>query len=63
MLKRNVKQGDEILCRCPRCIPDRFDEKQWASISSDFDGDLSGGKRLRAMKLANGDEPDATFRP
>jgi hypothetical protein len=43
--------------------PDRFDEKQWGSISSDFDGDLSGGKRLRAMKLANGDEPDATFRP
>jgi len=43
--------------------PDRFDEKQWESIASDFDGDLSGGKRLRAMKLANGDEPDFTFRP
>ena len=43
--------------------PDRFEEKQWESIASDFDGDLTGGKRLRAMKLANGDEPDFTFRP
>ena len=43
--------------------PDRFTETQWGSISTDFDGDLTGGKRLRAMKLANGDEPDVTFRP
>jgi hypothetical protein len=42
--------------------PDRFNETQWASIASDFDGDLSGSKRLRAMKLTNGDEPDVTFR-
>ena len=42
--------------------PDRFNETQWTSIASDFDGDLSGAKRLRAMKLANGDEPDVTFR-
>jgi hypothetical protein len=42
--------------------PDRFDEKQWGSIASDFDGDLAGSKRLRALKLANGDEPDTTFR-
>lgn len=42
--------------------PDRFDEKQWTSIASDFDGDLAGSKRLRAMKLTNGDEPDVTFR-
>jgi len=42
--------------------PDRFNETQWASIASDFDGDLAGGKRLRALKLANGDEPDVTFR-
>jgi|SRR5436190_6703900 len=42
--------------------PDRFNEKQWESIASDFDGDLAGGKRLRATKLANGDEPDVTFR-
>ena len=42
--------------------PDRFTEAQWESIASDFDGDLSGSKRLRAMKLANGDEPDVTFR-
>jgi hypothetical protein len=42
--------------------PDRFNETQWTSIASDFDGDLAGGKRLRAMKLTNGDEPDVTFR-
>jgi hypothetical protein len=42
--------------------PDRFNETQWASIASDFDADLAGGKRLRAMKLTNGDEPDVTFR-
>lgn len=42
--------------------PDRFTEAQWTSIITDFDGDLSGSKRLRAMKLTNGDEPDATFR-
>jgi hypothetical protein len=42
--------------------PDRFNETQWASIASDFDGDLAGSKRLRAAKLANGDEPDVTFR-
>ena len=42
--------------------PDRFNETQWGSIASDFDGDLAGSKRLRAMKLTNGDEPDVTFR-
>jgi hypothetical protein len=43
--------------------PDRFKEEQWTSIVSDIDGDLGGAKRLRATKLANGDEPDFTFRP
>src|SRR5262245_55361910 len=42
--------------------PDRFNETQWNSIASDFDGDLAGSKRLRATKLTNGDEPDITFR-
>ena len=42
--------------------PDRFNETQWNSIANDFDGDLTGSKRLRAMKLTNGDEPDVTFR-
>ena len=42
--------------------PDRFNETQWTSIATDFDGDLAGSKRLRAMKLTNGDEPDVTFR-
>src|SRR5262245_10283025 len=42
--------------------PDRFTETQWTSITTDFDGDLSGSKRLRGMKLTNGDEPDITFR-
>ena len=42
--------------------PDRFSEAQWGSIVGDFDGDLASGKRLRAVKLANGDEPDFSFR-
>ena len=42
--------------------PDRFTDTQWTSIVGDFDGDLAGSKRLRAAKLANGDEPDSTFR-
>jgi hypothetical protein len=42
--------------------PDRFTETQWTKIASDFDGQLAGSKRLRAMKLTNGDEPDVTFR-
>lgn len=43
--------------------PDRFTDAQWTSIVGDFDGDLASGKRLRSVKLANGDEPDFTFRP
>jgi len=42
--------------------PERFAEAQWASVVTDFDGDLGAGKRLRAAKLANADEPDFTFR-
>jgi len=42
--------------------PDRFTEAQWTKIASDIDGQLAGSKRLRAMKLTNGDEPDVTFR-
>ena len=41
--------------------PDRFSEAQWGSIVGDFDGDLASGRRLRAVKLANGEEPDSTF--
>ena len=41
--------------------PDRFSEAQWGSIVGDFDGDLASGRRLRAVKLANGEEPDTTF--
>ena len=36
--------------------PDQID-----SIARDFDGDIKAGKRLHDVKLANGDEPDATF--
>lgn len=45
-----------------RRFPDRFSEAQWESIVRDFDGDLGLGKRLRALKLKNSDEPDSTFR-
>jgi hypothetical protein len=34
-----------------------------ATITDDLDGDLKAGPRLHAVKLANGDEPDFTFRP
>lgn len=43
--------------------PDRFSEAQWTSIVGDFDGDLGGAKRLRAVKLRNSDEPDFMFKP
>ena len=42
--------------------PDRLTEAQWGSIVTDFDGDLGGAKRLRAVKLKNADEPDFSFR-
>jgi hypothetical protein len=42
--------------------PDRFAEAQWSGVVTDFDGDLGAGKRLRAVKLRNADEPDFTFR-
>ena len=43
--------------------PDRFTDAQWVTITGDIDGRLAGGKRLRAVKLANGDEPDTIFHP
>lgn len=43
--------------------PERFAETQWGLVVTDFDGDLGAGKRLRAVKLKNADEPDFTFRP
>lgn len=43
-------------------FPDRLTDKQWDDVTSDLDGRLASGKRLRAAKLANGDEPDMTFR-
>lgn len=45
-----------------RRFPDRLTEAQWESVTRDFDGDLAVGKRLRALKLANSVEPDATFK-
>ena len=44
-------------------FPERFSEAQWGSIVGDFDGDLAAGKRLRAVKLKNSDEPDFMFKP
>lgn len=44
-----------------RRYPERFTESQWESIARDFEGDIALGKRLRAVKFANGDEPDSTF--
>jgi hypothetical protein len=44
-------------------LPSEFADAQWTSIVERLDGDLASGKRLRAVKLANGDEPDFIFRP
>lgn len=45
-----------------RRYPDRLSDAQWESVTRDFEGDLAVGKRLRALKLANSVEPDATFK-
>lgn len=45
-----------------RRVKATLSEAQWEAIARDFDGDLALGKRLRAVKFANGDEPDSTFR-
>ena len=45
-----------------RRFPDRLSDSQWESIARDFEGDLGLGKRLRALKLKNSDEPDSTFK-
>lgn len=37
-------------------------KEQVESIAKDFDGDLKSGRRMSEFKLANGDEPDFTFR-
>jgi hypothetical protein len=36
--------------------------EQLESIARDFDGDLKALERMRQVELANGDEPDFTFR-
>ena len=40
-----------------------LNDEHIASIADDFDGDLKALPRLHATQLANGDEPDFTFRP
>lgn len=45
-----------------RRVKVELNDAQWESIARDFDFDLSLGKRLRALGLANGDEPDITFK-
>ena len=44
--------------RCGRYLS----KEQLESIARDFDGDLKALKRMREVKLGNGDEPDFTFR-
>jgi len=39
-----------------------LDEKQLESVTRDLDGDVKAGQRMRQTKLANGDEPDFTFK-
>jgi hypothetical protein len=44
-----------------RRFPDRLSKEQWAEVTRGIDGRLATGKRLRAIQLANGDEPDFKF--
>ena len=37
--------------------------KDLEAVTQDLDNAIGSGKRLRKFKLANGDEPDFTFRP
>ena len=37
--------------------------EQLEDVARELDNRIQGGKRLRAAKLVNGDEPDFTFRP
>jgi hypothetical protein len=39
-----------------------LNEKQLEAITREIENRLGGGKALRAVKLANADEPDVTFR-
>jgi hypothetical protein len=36
--------------------------KQLEAVTTEIDGRIQGGVRLRAVKLANSDEPDVTFK-
>ena len=45
-----------------RRFPDRLSEEQWAAVTRGLDGRLASGRALKEAKLANGDEPDFTFR-
>jgi hypothetical protein len=38
-----------------------LDAKQIDAIGEEMDGRMKGGKTMRAVKLANFEEPDATF--
>jgi len=41
---------------------DRLTPGQWEAVAKDFDYDLASAKRMAAVKLANGDEPDFAFK-
>jgi hypothetical protein len=40
-----------------------LDAAQMKDVTEEIDNRIEGGKRLRASKLANGDEPDFIFKP
>ncbi|MBI1799018.1 MAG: hypothetical protein HYR73_04970 [Candidatus Eisenbacteria bacterium] len=41
---------------------EHLDADQMKEVTDELDSRIQGGQRLRAAKLANGDEPDFTFR-
>ena len=45
-----------------RRFPGRLTEEQWTAVTRGLDSRLGSARRLREFKLANGVEPDSTFR-
>lgn len=45
-----------------RRFPGRLSAEQWDKVTAGLDQRLDSGRRLKSVKLANGDEPDFTFK-
>lgn len=45
-----------------RRFPGRLTAEQWDKVTAGLDQRLDSGRRLKAARLANGDEPDFSFK-